>query len=168
METVDRMPPKALRERHSKSVEDLAVVQILKKNGIRVTQNRVELLNILNDARHPLNQKDIEEQLSTTPDRVTLYRNLRFFVDHKIIHKIEINGSLTSYSVNRTHIDHGHSAEHLHFYCSICHKVTCMPQHGIKKYDLPDGFSQQSSKLIVNGICNICNKEKIKSQIKNI
>lgn len=157
METVDRVPPKAFRERHSYSEEVLEVAQILKEKGVRVTQNRVELLNVLNDAGHPLNQKEIEERLSVTPDRVTLYRNLRFFVDNKIIHKIEVNGSLTSYSFNRIHFDEAHSAEHLHFYCSICHKVICMPQHGIKKYDLPKGFSQQSTKLIVNGICNICN-----------
>lgn len=159
METVARRPPEAFREHYSKATDGIAVAQILKKNGIRVTQNRVELLNILNDARYPVNQKDIEERLRVTPDRVTLYRNLKFFVDENIIHKIEINGSLTSYSLNRITLDEGHSAEHLHFYCSICHKVICMPQHGIKKYELPQGFSQQSSKLIVNGICNICNKK---------
>ena len=159
IETVNHMSSKAFGEHHNKATEGLVVAQILKKNRIRVTQNRVELLNILNDAQHPLNQKDIEELLSATPDRVTLYRNLRFFVDRKIIHKIEVNGSLTSYSLNRAHVVDGHSAEHLHFYCSICHKVICMRQHGIKKYELPQGFIQQSSKLIVNGICNICNEK---------
>ncbi len=158
METVDCLPPKAFRNRHRNSTE--TVTHILKKKGVRVTQNRVDLLDILNDAQHPLNQKDIEERLSVKPDRVTLYRNLRFFVDHKIIHKIEVNDSLTSYSLNRTFIEEEHSEEHLHFYCSVCHKVICMPQLSIKEYDLPEGFSQQSSKLIVNGICNICNEEK--------
>ncbi|MGQ1787372.1 MULTISPECIES: Fur family transcriptional regulator [unclassified Saccharicrinis] len=130
---------------------------ILKQKGLKITQQRLELLEALGEASHPLNQKDIENALSEQTDRVTLYRNLKSLVGNEIIHKIEVNGSVTSYSINRKIFNEEYNAEHLHFHCNICNRVTCMPQCEIAKYDLPAGFIQQSSKLIVNGICNLCN-----------
>ncbi len=135
----------------------MEAINILKQKGVKVTQNRLELVNILEKANNPLNQKDIESRLKEQPDRVTLYRNLKFLVDHEMVHKIEVNGSVTSYSLNRVNLTDGHNSEHLHFHCSTCNKVICMPQCLIKEYDLPEGFTQQSSKLIVDGTCNLCN-----------
>ncbi|SMO60407.1 Fur family transcriptional regulator, ferric uptake regulator [Saccharicrinis carchari] len=157
MKAVDSVPPKVFCEPHSYSAEVQRVSKMLREKGIRITQNRLQLLDVFIGARHPINQKEIEDRLREIPDRVTLYRNLRFFVKHNIIHKIEVNDSLTTYSLNRIHVDANHTSEHLHFYCNICNKVVCMPQYSIKKYDLPEGFRQQSSKLIVNGTCDVCN-----------
>jgi len=132
---------------------------ILKEKGIKITQNRLELLEVLEKSENPINPKEIEKQLNISLDRVTLYRNLKFFVDNKIVHKIEVNGSITTYSLNRSILNKAHSnSEHLHFHCNLCDGVTCMPQCKIKEHDLPKGFVQQSSQLIVNGICNVCSK----------
>jgi len=134
---------------------------ILKQKGLKVTQNRLDLVNLLKEAVHPLNHKDIENTLSRQTDRVTIYRNLKSLVKNEIIHKIEVNGTLTSYSINRKIFNTEYETEHLHFHCTICDQITCMPQCKIKKYELPEGYIQQSSKLIINGICKLCsNKNK--------
>ncbi|GAF02938.1 Fur family transcriptional regulator [Saccharicrinis fermentans] len=134
---------------------------ILKQKGLKVTQNRLELVTLLKEAIHPMNQKDIEATLSGQSDRVTIYRNLKSLVKNEVIHKIEVNGSITSYSINRNIFNTEYDTEHLHFHCNICHQITCMPQCKIKQYELPEGYIQQSSKLIINGICKLCsNKNK--------
>ncbi|WP_075590385.1 Fur family transcriptional regulator [Labilibacter marinus] len=132
--------------------------KIFKHKKIKITANRLDIANILSNSKHPLNTKEIESKLNE-PDRVTLYRNLKLLVELEVLHKIEVNGSTVSYAFNHSITDVNKNKEHLHFHCNICNKVICMPQHKINSYNLPEGFIQEKCKLIVDGICNICNKE---------
>ena len=135
---------------------------LLRERGLKVTLNRLDLLKVISAATNPISTKEIELRLEKQPDRVTLYRNLKFFVEKAILSKIEVNESVVTYSFNHN-VGSGHpSEEHLHFHCNRCDKVICMPQCRVTKYELPDGFIQQSCKMIVEGVCDKCNSEKTK------
>jgi len=129
------------------------IEEFLKSKGIKSTSIRTRLLEILDSSNYPVSYREIDASIGNDFDRVTLYRNLKFLSDKKIIHKIDVNETNTSYNITKE----GKFIDHPHFYCQQCEKVICLPQNTIDKIYLPDGFEQKSQKFIINGTCNLCN-----------
>ncbi len=132
----------------------------LRDNGIKATRVRIRLLDILYEAQYPIQQKEIERRWGEDIDRVTLYRNLKTLSNLSIIHKIEVSESVTSYKLSSHNYLGKQYAEHAHFHCAVCNKVICMPQYKVGEYQMPEGFKQIKSKIIIEGVCKWCNNQK--------
>ncbi len=78
---------------------ETTVPYILKTADIQPTAFRIQVAGILLNSNKALSAKDIEEQLATTPDRVTLYRTLKLFVDKHFAHKIEVTDTHIVYQL---------------------------------------------------------------------
>lgn len=135
------------------------IPEALKIKGIKVTQFRIRLLEVLESAKYPMQQKEIEELWGFNLDRVTLYRTLKSFSEKGIIHKIEVNESVTSYKLASINTESDEYIDHAHFHCSICGKVICLPQCEVKRFELPEGFEQIRGKVIIEGVCKFCNSK---------
>jgi Fur family transcriptional regulator, ferric uptake regulator len=131
--------------------------EILKQNAIIQSPLRLEVLEVLIASSKPLSQREIEQKIDKSHDRVTMYRTLKLFVEKQLIHRIAVSDNLVTFGLKTENSDSG--ADHLHFHCNDCDNVFCMPQVPVQKIELPKGFVGANTNLIVNGICEKCNKE---------
>ena len=132
--------------------------KVLKKHNLRITQFRVDVINVFNDARKALSSSEIETKLHDA-DRITLYRTLKSFEEKGIIHKA-IDGTITQkFALCDAECDeHQHHDEHVHFHCEMCESTFCIEHVYVPGIDLPVGFKVKSKNLIVHGICQNCGK----------
>ncbi|MBK8625179.1 MAG: transcriptional repressor [Saprospiraceae bacterium] len=134
----------------------LAAEQILKKHKLRVTQFRLDVIDIFMRSGHALSSADLEQDLQDA-DRITLYRTLKSFEDKGIIHKA-IDGTQTQkFAICEAHCDeHHHHDEHVHFHCMKCQNTFCLDHVFVPKVSLPIGFTMKQTDMIVSGICEKC------------
>lgn len=108
------------------------------KEGIRFTEPRQKVLEIIAGAKKPLGAYDVLSELGQfidNPKPPTAYRAIEFLAEHGYIHRIE---SLNAYVVCDT--DHRHLGSQF-LVCDDCGKV--IEAH---LCDIPQDLAQQASK----------------------
>lgn len=130
---------------------------ILKKNGLSITDSRQKILNIFFKAKGALAHADIERKAAQNFDRITVYRTLQSFVEKGIIHLIPTTDNAVKYALCKDDCKAGHHHDnHVHFICDECNKTICLDDVTIPQVKLPKGFKPQHSEMVVNGICGDC------------
>jgi len=133
-----------------------SVLELLKRNKLRATPVRKELLQLFLTAKNALSNQDIEENMSDV-DRVTLYRTLKSFQEKGIIHRAFDGTDIARYASCSDHCDaHAHHDEHLHFHCSQCDNTFCVDEIPIPKLEMPKGFKAHKTNIVVDGVCEKC------------
>lgn len=128
------------------------------------TELRKEILNLIDQAEQPLTVKEIHDRLISKPNLSTVYRALEFLLKKGLIKTI-------SFSLEGKFYYSG-KKEHSHFiYCKECSKIEefdqCFAeniQHSIEDkldYKITDHF------FYFAGICNSCQRIKLKEFVKN-
>ena len=137
----------------------MKAVDVLNNHNLKRTSCREGIIEVLATAKQALSENDIRERLAGNYDRTTFYRSFKTLEEHKIIHKIVIDNQLVKYALDNiiTHKD-----EHAHFYCNECHTVKCMDNVPVQKYQLPDGYSDVETEVLIKGTCAECQKQVIK------
>ena len=130
--------------------------KILKSSQLSLTQSRVLLLKILFETDYPLSGKEIEGIINGECDRATIYRNLNCFSEKGIVQRI-LADEAVKFKMNSDSNNNTLNADHVHFECSICHKLMCMKDLRVKDYNLPQGYSKIENQFLIVGICNHCN-----------
>lgn len=129
---------------------------LLKKHKLRVTDNRVSLLEIFEAADAALSSNDIEQMLPST-DRVTLYRTLKSFQEKGIIHKAIDGTDTPRFAMCASSCsEHEHHDEHVHFRCTQCSNTFCLNDVYVPKVAAPEGFQIASTHMVVEGTCQSC------------
>jgi len=98
------------------------ILKTLTDAGFRLTPVRRTLVGIIAHAKQPMERNAIEEKLAKsglTPDRTTLYRELLFLEEEKIISKLTF-GTEVRYELRS-------EEHHHHLYCTECGDITCFP-----------------------------------------
>ncbi len=131
--------------------------EILEHNGLRKTAIRLRVLDVFLQSKEALSHALLETELDET-DRVTLYRTLKTFEEKGIIHKAEDGTGVGRFALCHADscADHKHDDEHAHFHCEKCGKTVCLEQVIVPQVNLPEGFSGNSSHLIIKGTCEQC------------
>lgn len=136
----------------------LEVEALLKENNFRLTKGRIDLLLFLKSTKKPLTAKDIQEGLSISLDKVTLYRALEDFVLARIVQKVNLKNNSNYYEFINTH------HHHHHIVCEKCGKiedVEICSQDVLEKQAVAHSkvFSKvHSHSLEFFGICHSCHK----------
>ncbi|MEZ5082981.1 MAG: transcriptional repressor [Bacteroidales bacterium] len=125
--------------------------QILNNNKLSKTKSRKMILDLFLNANNALSEKEIKQSLVDHADRATIYRTLKIFTDSGIIHPIFTQNEMTRYMLKKE------PDEHLHFKCSTCEKVICLPQIRFDSIELPEGFTKMETNFLVIGTCVQCN-----------
>lgn len=128
---------------------------------LRPTPCRMEVLGLLQSHDYALSQGDIEQELSSQFDRVTVYRTLKSFLSQGLIHKVldDIGGIKYALCKELCHQrGHTHQHDHVHFKCDQCGQTTCLELVHIPSISLPANFTKKESNLLIQGICNLCNQ----------
>lgn len=132
---------------------------ILIAKQIKPTAMRLLVLDFLLKQKTAISLEDLEIEFDKS-DRVTLYRTLNTFEEKGLIHIIKDGIEAAKYALCQNECKEGsHSDMHLHFYCTVCKELYCLPKVQIPEIKLPNEFKLQELSLVARGICNNCTKE---------
>lgn len=136
----------------------MGTVNLLVDKGIKATQARVVIYNIINDNDAGITadyihslclQKNININLST------VYRSLEIFEEKQLIEKFDLGEGKYNYAIKKH--DHKHVLE-----CSLCHKqieLQCPMLQIEEIVKNKTGFTLTEHELVMKGICKQCNKK---------
>ncbi|MDN4072442.1 Fur family transcriptional regulator [Fictibacillus sp. CENA-BCM004] len=89
--------------------------QKLKESGLRVTPQRVLILQTIISPGQHLTAEEIHRQLPSFITLATVYNNLRSFVNLGIINELSFGNGSSKYEVA--------GEKHYHVICESCHKI---------------------------------------------
>ena len=135
----------------------MKALEILNEHKLKRTSCREGIIDVVLQADKALSENEIREKLAGNYDRTTFYRSFKTLVEHHIIHKIVIDNQLVKYALDNAL---SHKDDHAHFYCNECHTVKCMDTVPVQKYQLPDGYSNDETEVLIKGTCAICKDDK--------
>lgn len=128
----------------------------LEAKGIKATAMRYLVLDCLLRQRSAISLADVEKALAPA-DRTTIYRTLKTFEDHCLVHAIDDGSGASRYALcDEDCNDYPMHDLHVHFYCNACKNTTCLPDTRIPAVELPHGFHAEETKLVIKGVCVGC------------
>ncbi|MCO6359069.1 transcriptional repressor [Roseivirga pacifica] len=134
------------------------IKQILKDHSLRHTQGRADIISVFLNKNVAISHSDIEAEMDSQYDRVTIYRTLKSFLEKGLIHKVLDDTGTMHYALCDdacSEVEHQH--DHIHFKCNNCGETTCLENVHIPKVSLPNGFSYEESNYLITGTCDKCN-----------
>ena len=131
----------------------MEAVDILNNHNLKRTSCREGIIEVVMTAKLALSEMEIRERLAGNYDRATFYRSFKRLEEHKILHKIVVDNQLVKYALDNTLT---HKVEHAHFYCNQCNTVKCMDNVPVQKYQMPHGYSDAETEVLIKGICIDC------------
>jgi len=139
---------------------DMVPAELLKEHNLSITRIRLELLKQLLKSEVALSPAELSCQLKTECDRVTLYRNLKAFVEKGIVHQIFVDNHESKYVLPERNKGTGkNEIEHIHFKCVRCNVVKCLHNYPVIPVELPEGFVKLETNYVIFGLCNACSKK---------
>jgi Fur family ferric uptake transcriptional regulator len=131
------------------------IKNLLRARKLKVTALRLALLSCISENQTAISYSKIIKQLKHF-DRVTLYRNLITLKNQGIIHQALTEGQETFYAMCSLSCNsEKHLHQHIHFKCSLCDEVSCVPSTQAQGLSLP-GFVVESFRIEAKGICTNC------------
>jgi Fur family ferric uptake transcriptional regulator len=132
--------------------------RLLKSNGLRRTAARETILRVLGDARRPLSHQDILKKLGSDEsfDRVTVYRTLETLQEAGLLHRIQGMDGTWRFCRHKSETAGGCAGNHIHFLCSRCDRMSCLPEQPLPWVSAPRGARIHSKQLVVHGLCAGC------------
>lgn len=100
----------------------------LQEKQIKPTALRLVVLDYLLKQTSAVSLTDMEVSLKKT-DRVTLYRTVKTFEEHGLVHRVEDGTGVTKFALCQPDCTaNGHHHLHIHFYCTNCKETHCLPR----------------------------------------
>lgn len=139
-----------------------AIVALLRSQGMRITQRRLNILKVLFKAQSPISLTEIQEEAAQhgdAPDYATVFRMMAMLEKLHVVQKVNMQRSQSYYEL------HDPSRHYDHLICSDCGKVLVLdlpcPLHDHeeriqKRY----GFANITHSLEFFGKCPECVSKK--------
>jgi Fur family transcriptional regulator, ferric uptake regulator len=135
-----------------------AIVELLRANGMRITKNRIQIIDTLLRAEKPLSLDEIQTRIGAdagSSDYATVFRVMTVLENLQVAQKVNLNRSCSYYElVNpQQHYDH--------IICTECGRVTlmidsCPVEKVERKIEKRYGFSDIRHSLEFFGRCREC------------
>ena len=135
----------------------MKAVDILNSHNLKRTSCREGIIQVVQSASLALSENEIRERLAGNYDRTTFYRSFKTLEENRIIHKIVVDNHLVKYALDNAV---SHKEEHAHFYCKECNTVKCMDDIPVQKYQLPDGYFDAETEVLIKGKCANCKNQE--------
>lgn len=133
------------------------LTQTLARHGLRTTPVRRAVLQAVAGRGYALTGAEIEQEIGTGTDRITLYRTLKSFEQSGLIHRVIDDSDVLRYaacSIECTAT--AHFDNHVHFKCDKCAHTYCLNQVAIPVVTLPGGFQAERRDYLLSGTCQFC------------
>ena len=132
---------------------------ILRESGLKVTQQRLLLLNTILDSNPVFSTASLEKKVKGKMDGVTVYRILAAFLQHGIVREV-LTGDVTRF-YELSYMD---DPVHPHFVCKQCKRIICLESLSRKDFLTIRNYSKnnkvQDMSIQLTGICSECRKFK--------
>ena len=135
-----------------------AIVELLRANGMRITKNRIQIIDTLLRAEKPLSLDEIQSRTGVNagaPDYATVFRVMTILENLQIAQKVNLNRSCSYYELvdPQQHYDH--------IICTECGSITlmidsCPVEKVERKIEKRYGFSGIRHSLEFFGKCRQC------------
>lgn len=126
--------------------------RLLMEKGLRVTSQRLTLLQALSRIRHPVSHPELTEQLSGEDlDRATVYRNLLSLTKAGLLVEAQLGDGVARFELPRSAGAHD---EHPHFVCTDCGDVSCLPSRAVTLHGVATRVRVEQVQL--RGLCESC------------
>lgn len=135
----------------------LETKNILSEKGLRVTDFRLQVLEVFKRHENAIDTELLENSLEEF-DRITLYRTLKTFIETGIIHEIVMPGDTRKLALCKDdcHVhENGHEHQHLHFKCENCNQVFCLELKEFPVVKYPK-FKIHHLEILGSGLCEGC------------
>jgi Fur family ferric uptake transcriptional regulator len=130
--------------------------QILHDFHLKATPGRQAILHLFLKKNFALSHQDIEKNMPSNLDRVTVYRTLKTFLDKGIIHKVLDDEGAMKYALcNEACTTANHHHDHVHFKCTKCGQTNCLDVE-VPAIKLPKGYRTEEVNLLIQGTCTSC------------
>lgn len=130
--------------------------RVLEKHGLKKTGLRRSILLAFAEAKSPLSQASLIEEISKghgSVDRVSIYRNLSHLKENGVLHEVDANNYVFC-----SHECEDHA--HLLLFCQKCHKHQEIKDHGrIGSFMSAIGrlrFFGKKQPIFLRGVCSSC------------
>lgn len=128
----------------------------LESVGIRATPCRRDMMDYFAKHKYAISFPQLEKALRKH-DRTSVYRNLVFFEEQGLVHKLNDASGILKYALCREAcIGHEHTDNHIHFTCSSCSHTYCLNEKHTPKVKVPKKYSLESYTIVAKGICDLC------------
>ncbi len=132
------------------------IEKMLLDKNINPTAMRLLVLDFMLQKEGALSLTDIENGLAPA-DRITIYRSLKSFEEHGLVHSIDDGTGAPKYAMCKEDCDTvSHQDLHVHFHCNTCQETFCLPDSTLPTIPLPIGFQSEEMNLVVKGTCDKC------------
>ncbi|HZW78096.1 MAG TPA: transcriptional repressor [Flavobacteriaceae bacterium] len=143
-----------------KSFSGNVMEKLLENREIRPTAVRILVAKYLAEIKRAASMSDIESFFETS-DRTTLYRTLKTFEEHGLVHQIDDGTGVLKYAFCEPDCNCEIEQDlHLHFHCTSCQETACLSDYKIPPLSLPSGYRAEDVNLVVKGVCNHCNADR--------
>lgn len=129
--------------------------KLLADRRIKPTAMRLLVLEALTRQRHAVSHRELEEAFGKA-DRVTLFRTLKTFLGHKIVHTIDDGSGTMKYALCQQSCSCAPDELHTHFHCTTCRKTYCLTDVPVPQVAIPRHFTLQQVNLVLKGLCDHC------------
>ena len=129
--------------------------KIFEQKNIKPTAIRQLVYMVFEKQKNALNLYEIEQQLDNV-ERSTIFRTLKTFQDHKLVHSIDDGTGAVKYALCDDDCTCKPTDLHIHFLCRLCEQTHCLKDTPVPKLELPKGFYFESANFVVKGICINC------------
>ena len=139
----------------TKQCEDMLVGK-----GVRPTAARILVLQKLSERTSPASLFELEAELETL-DKSTISRSLALLLEHHAIHSFEDGSGSIKYEICQSRSETCPVGDrHIHFFCEVCRKTSCLNNIKIPVAQLPEGYIMDTINYTVKAVCPLCNKRR--------
>jgi Fur family transcriptional regulator, ferric uptake regulator len=138
--------------------DEIAVMKVLQARGLRVTSQRLLVLDAICDGRGHTSAGDIIRRVreaDASIDQSTVHRTLDLFTKLGLV-SVSLAGSERLYEIVG-------EVPHHHLVCSACGKETELPRDTIDAFfarlDAEHGFTVTAKHVILEGACAACRQK---------
>lgn len=89
-------------------------------------------------------------------DKVTIYRTLKTFEKHKLVHAIDDGSGSVKYALCASSCECAPEDVHAHFRCNVCNGTYCLKEYHLPLLSLPEDFHLTGMNLVLYGLCKKC------------
>ena len=133
----------------------MKIAEILNGAGLRVTKQRIAVLELLIEKRAPVSHAEITAALADPLDKVTLYRTLQTLKEAGITHQVQGLDGAWRFCAHDNDAE-GCPGGHAHFLCLSCGRMSCLTNQKLPRVEVPEGNEVEGKQLIVYGRCSGC------------
>lgn len=125
----------------------------LEAHGIKPTAVRILVWEEAMAQSETFSLNDMEQRMPHM-ERSSIFRALKLFSEHHLLHTIDDGTGVQKYCVCRC--EDNHHINHIHFNCRVCGKTYCLEDYAIPVVTMPEGFKMEEAEYVVKGVCPSC------------